>query len=271
MAINPAVIKAVGSVASSLIGAGGSIAGAGLSFGQQKALQANQAKINYEYAEKEARNKPTWNRAGLETAGYNPMLAVQNATSGANASWTSAQSANAPDISGGITQGVANAQSFQRLKNETKTADTQAKANEATAENQSSQAMNNLEENKYIGDKRKAEIANLQGDTMLKEAQIDNMEKQIELGHMGINVQQVANANQAERNRILEKSMPSGKSQSFNNYTSGVRNIFSGIGDIIHGRNDYENYFEERQVTNGPKGRSSEKVTSRRSGRRKKY
>lgn len=172
---------ALSGLASGLLGGASSAAGAMLSYQQQKKLAAYNAKLNYQYAEKEARNKATWNRAGLESAGYNPMLAVQNSTSGANSSWTSAQSANAPDIAGGISSGIANAQSFQRLKNETKTADTQAKANEATAENQASQALNNLEENKWISPKRKAEIANIQGNTMLQEAQIDNMQKRLEL------------------------------------------------------------------------------------------
>lgn len=194
-----------GQIGSALIGSAGSLLGANASskkqYKYQSALQRQAAKLNYEYAEKTARNSPTWSRAGLESAGYNPMLAVQNATSGANSSWTSAGNATAPDYAGAISQGISNAQSFQRLKNETKTADTQAKANEATAENQASQAMNNIEENKYIGDKRKAEISNLTGDTALKEAQIDNMKKQIELGQMGIIVQQEANAINAENNK----------------------------------------------------------------------
>lgn len=239
-------------------------------FAYQSALQAQAAKLNYDYSLKSAENMPSSTRKGLESAGYNPMLAVQNSTSGANSSWTSAGNFQGADLSNAITQGISNAQSYQRLKNETKEAESASKANEATAENQSSQALNNLEENKWISPKRKAEIANIQGNTMLQEAQIDNMQKQIELGQLGITVQQEANANQADRNRILEKSMPSGRSQSFANYAGGVRNIMSGFGDIIHGRNDYENYYEERQVTNGPKGRSSEKVTSRRSGKRKK-
>lgn len=173
--------KAFGSVLGASAGALGNVAGAGLSYGQQKKLSEHQAKVNYQYAEKSARNTPTWNRAGLETAGYNPMLAVQNSTSGANAGWTSTPSANAPDIAGGFSSGIANVQSFQRLKNETGVAETQAKTNEATAENQLSQAINNLEENKYIGSKRKAEISNITGDTALKEAQIDNMKKRLEL------------------------------------------------------------------------------------------
>lgn len=181
MAINPAVIKAVGSVASSLIGAGGSIAGAGLSFGQQKALQANQAKINYEYAEKEARNKPIWNRAGLESAGYNPMLAVQNATSGANSSWTSAQSANAPDIAGGISSGIANAQSFQRLKNETQQAESASDANYANADKAKAEKAEISARLPFVSKRQRAEISKLEADAQLAEATKHNLKERLEL------------------------------------------------------------------------------------------
>lgn len=196
--VNPAVIKsalsAVGAIGSSAVNAGASYAANYRQYQYQRWLQAEAAKLNYDYSIKSALNMSNATRQGLEKAGYNPMLAVQNGTSGANASFTSPGQSSAPDYVGSINSGIANAQSFQRLKNETKQADSQAKMNDATAENQSSQAINNLEENKWIGRKRKAEIANLEGDTMLKEAQIDNMAKQIELGKMGITVAQEANA-----------------------------------------------------------------------------
>lgn len=126
--------------------------------GFQKELQENQAKVNYKYAEKSAKNTPTWNRAGLESAGYNPMLAVQNAVSGANSSWTSSQSVNTSDMGAGDF--INNAQSFQRLENETKTA-------EATAENQHQQAL--TEETKR---------ENLSFDSMMKDAQKHLLDKE---------------------------------------------------------------------------------------------
>lgn len=63
----------------------------------QSALQRQAAKLNYDYSLKSAENMPTSTRKGLEAANYNPMLAVQNATSGANSSWTSAGNAVAPE------------------------------------------------------------------------------------------------------------------------------------------------------------------------------
>lgn len=217
-----------GDVAGAAIGAWSANAQNKKNFAYQSALQAQAAKLNYEYSLKSLENSPTSQRKGLESAGYNPMLAVQNSTSGANSSWTSSGNFQGADMSNAITQGISNAQSRERLNNETLVADTQSKANEATAENQVSQAMNNLEENKYIGSKRKAEIANIQGDTMLKEAQIDNMKKQVELGWAGVNVQQEANAvserNNKRTNRVntsLEHIRHPWASFAHKSYTSG--------------------------------------------------
>lgn len=212
MAIWSTIGKALGSVAGSLIGAGGSIAGAGLSYSQQKALQANQAKINYEYAEKSARNTPTWNRAGLESAGYNPMLAVQNSTSGANASWTSAQSANSPDISGGLTQGLANAQSFQRLKNETQQAESATDSNYATADELKSRKAINIAKLPFVSKREKAEIAEsearaakLENDIHYQDEMINYYKNSLKLQEMGLQPQFInagANATNAETNKL---------------------------------------------------------------------
>lgn len=199
---------AMGSIGGAFVNASSANTQTKKQYKYQSALQRQAAKLNYEYSLKALENNPSYQRRGLESAGYNPMLAVQNSTNGSNSSWTSPGQAQSADLSNAITQGVANAQSIQRLKNETKIAETQAKANEATAENQASQAMNNIEENKYIGEKRKAEISNLTGNTALMEAQIDNMKKQIELGQMGVTVDQDANAINAEKNDIERKGNP---------------------------------------------------------------
>lgn len=181
MAIKDSFVKAIGSIAGSLIGAGGSVSGAGLSYKQQKALQANQAKLNYEYAEKSSLNQPTWNRAGLESAGYNPMLAVQNSTSGANSSWTSAQSSNPPDISGGITQGIANAQSFQRLKNETQQSESVSDANYANADKLKAEKAEISARLPFVPKFERARIAKLEADSQLLEATKHNLKERLEL------------------------------------------------------------------------------------------
>lgn len=130
----------------------------------QKELQENQARINYQYAEKSARNAPTWNRAGLESAGYNPMLAVQNATSGANSSWTSAQSSNMSDIAN-AGDFINNAQSFQRLENETKTAEAQQDQAYAEADNLKTQSAINTAKLPFVSQREKSEIAQTEANT----------------------------------------------------------------------------------------------------------
>ena len=153
-----------GAVAAAGISALGSLlasrAGSGMQFGLNKELISHQSKTNYKYAEKYAKEGPSWNRLGLESAGYNPMLAVQNATSGANSSWASGSSVSAPDFSGAVSSGVANAQSFQKLLNETKIA-------EATSQNQYQQSL--TEESK-----RK----NYEFDSMMKDAQRHMIDKE---------------------------------------------------------------------------------------------
>lgn len=161
--------------------------------GFQKELQEHAAATNYKYAEKSAKNTPTWNRAGLESAGYNPMLAVQNATGGANSSWTSTGQAGTGDED--ISSSIANAQSFQRLKNETKTAETTASMNDATARNQNAEAANKELQNKYITKRQEAELgkieaetANINRATEHYEAIEHNMEVMQRLQEMGINL-----------------------------------------------------------------------------------
>lgn len=176
------LLSSIGGVVGGLFGQVGS----GIQYGLNKGLINYQAKKNYEYAEKSARNVPTWNRAGLEAAGYNPMLAVQNGTSGANASWSSGSSVSNPDLSSAISTGVANAQSFQRLSNETKQAD-------AIARNQNAEAANKELENPFIPEKQRREISNIKSQTDYNNALIDNLSARLELdrvlGFAGLDVQ----------------------------------------------------------------------------------
>lgn len=104
-----------GSALSAGIGALASNASALKQYKYQSALQSQAAKLNYDYSLKSAENTPSATREGLVKAGYNPMLAVQNSTSGANSSWTSAGQASAPDYLGALS----NAFELQRVKNET--------------------------------------------------------------------------------------------------------------------------------------------------------
>lgn len=214
--IQSAKYNMLGQIGSSFIGSIGSLFGAKASskdqYKYQSRLQKQAAKLNYEYAEKTARNSPTWNRAGLETAGYNPMLAVQNSTSGANSSWTSPGQATAPDYVGAISQGVSNAQSFQRLKNETDQSESVTDANYATADKLKAEKAEISARLPFVSKRQRAEIAKLEADSQLAEAQKHNLTERLELdrtlGLMGIDVKQTSNANDAERNDIERKGNP---------------------------------------------------------------
>lgn len=217
---------------SSALGAAASGLTSILSFSQQKKLQENQAKINYQYAEKSARNSPSWNRAGLESAGYNPMLAVQNATSGANSSWTSGGQASTSDFVGGIESGVNNVMSYINAKNQTAQTESQVQTNEATAENQRAEAANKRAENPFIPKREAANLGKIGAETSKIDAEtdhyramIDNMKQRLELerelGFMGLDVQREGNrigaynATTSRKSYDLQREMFEGSQDKF--------------------------------------------------------
>lgn len=187
------------------------IGGAALSFGAnylaglqqykyQRALQEQAAQLNYDYGQKSLLNSPGSTRKGLESAGYNPMLAVQNATSGADAGWTSSGSATGSQYGNIGTDLISNAQSFQRLQNETKTAQAQQDQAYAEADKSKVEKQSLLQKLPFVSQREKAEIGNIEKDSLLKESQIHNIdettrfiEKRYELekmlGEMGIYTQ----------------------------------------------------------------------------------
>lgn len=172
---------AIGAIGGAAIGAFSSNSSSYKSYKYARKLQEQAARLNYDYAQKSALNSPSWNRFGLESAGYNPMLAVQNSTSGANSSWTSNGGSTAFDMSQGISSGVANAQSFQRLKNETQQAESVSDANYATADKAKAEKAEISARLPYVSKRQKAEIANLEADAQLAEAQKHNLKERIEL------------------------------------------------------------------------------------------
>lgn len=193
-------IDAFGAIGSSILGGVIANHSAYKQYKYQKMLQSQAAKLNYDYGIKSLQNSPSATRHGLESAGYNPMLAVQNATSGANAGWTSTGQSTSPDIVGGMSAGLANAMSFKRLKNETEQIASQIDANEATAENQRAEASNKRAQNPFISKqaeanlrKTDAETTKLNSDTEYNSAVIDNMKSRLELdralGFAGLDVQ----------------------------------------------------------------------------------
>lgn len=174
-----------GQIGAAGIGSFASLFGANASskkqYKYQSALQSQAAKLNYDYSLKSAENMPSSTRQGLEDAGYNPMLAVQNATSGANSSWTSAGQATAPDYAGAISQGVANAQSFQRLKNETNVAESAEDMNYANADKAKAEKAEISARLPFVSKRQRAEISRLEADAQLAEAQKHNLKERLEL------------------------------------------------------------------------------------------
>lgn len=296
---------AIGEAIAGALGGAGNLLSSFVNVAQQKSLAKYQAKLNYKYAEKSARNTPTWNRAGLENAGYNPMLAVQNATSGANSSWTSPQSVNNADISGGVSAGLANARDQQRVDNETATAESTQHLNNASAVKATSEAITNAIKLPWIDKREKAEIENTVKGTAKMQSEIDNIEKTTEYIEKNYQLQEyladlerrgqdlsfksslygvdalrygadrhyagsVYNANTLSD--IAEKHSPSGRSQSFRNYAGGVADILQGAGSIISpfkGKFDRGYESEEHTYNYDRHGKlSSERHTGRTNKRR---
>lgn len=176
------------SAANSTFGAIGSYVSGLQQFKYQQALQSQAAQLNYDYGQKSLKNSPSSVREGLEKAGYNPMLAVSNATSGANAGWTSTGAATGSDYSSQLGNFASNYRDALRVENETQQTESNVKSNEATARNQNAEAANREAENPFVPERVKAQIgqmnaqtSNLQHQNDLIDAQIDNMQKRIEL------------------------------------------------------------------------------------------
>lgn len=108
-------------------------------YSYNKNLMKLQSKLNYDYGRKTALNQYNWQRQGLESANYNPMLAVQN-PSGVNTSFSGLNSA--PDMTNSadlINNSIALRQ--QRVNEavassqvENQNADTQLKQNQSVTE-----------------------------------------------------------------------------------------------------------------------------------------
>lgn len=166
-----ASIGALGSLGSGFVSAGASNVSSRKAFQRQQALQEQAARLNYDYSIKYNRNtlqnNPLYTRQGLEKGGYNPMLAVQNGTSGTGASsFTSAGQAPQHDMS----QAVSNAMDFSRLQNETKQSDAQTDAYYAMADKTKMEKAKLIQELPYVGDKAKADYIK----TQMESAKLEN-------------------------------------------------------------------------------------------------
>lgn len=245
-------------VLSASIGALGALGSAGLGLisanhqsgkAYQRAigLMHEQARLNYQYAQKSAENSPTWNRQGLESAGYNPMLAVQNATSGANSSWTSSQGYQQDQATDVITNGVRNGTEMAQLAMQQKQTDSTVALNESQARKNIAESSGIDIHNKYLDAREQkelgridAETKQLTADTNYKSAMIDAIDKNIELQReiallqsaTGINI---ANIGSNATKYAADKSFDSSKYSTDNNMIkAGLAGIL-GTAGLIYG------------------------------------
>lgn len=146
----------------------GGIASNELSAFQMRELAKYQASLNYKYAKKSALEMPGFNRQGLETAGYNPMLALGNLGNAVN-SWVGTSNPTTPDLSRIGSNAVDTAMNIAQTKSNVGLQNSQATLNNATES------------------KVNAETFNIMSDTVLKDIQKDNINLQNKLLNKDIN------------------------------------------------------------------------------------
>lgn len=160
-----------------------------LSYQYSKKLAKYEAELNYKYARKNAENSPSWQRQGLESAGYNPMLAIQNGIGSSNSSWSTADQFN-------MQQPTTNAIDLARLRNETNTAESQIELNNANSELANAQAVEQVIKNKYVDESIKTQLANTLASTKQMETLADFQKEQSKyVGYNAVTGRINANAN----------------------------------------------------------------------------
>lgn len=160
-----AAILAGGALASGALGVAGSNASSKKQYEYQRRLQEQAAALNYRYNSEWAKNGPTFTRQGYESAGYNPMLAVQNGTSSATSYTSSGQAQNVD-----YNSGISNALEVYRLKNETQQSDAISDSNYATADKTKVEKAALLQKLPYVSKQAKAEYIK----TSMESAKLEN-------------------------------------------------------------------------------------------------
>ena len=156
-------------------------------FEYARGLQQHQ----YDLTQQGYRESPTNQRLGMESAGYNPMLALGNVGSSASIAGGTPVSANATD-SADLAGNAATLQSMQNQTEQTKA--TVENLDSSTAKNQSETLANTIK-NKYLDDREKAEIGQIEAGSSKMQAEIRNLtfmqqlaEKQLEMQRYGIDM-----------------------------------------------------------------------------------
>lgn len=161
----------VGSLGMSLFGLFNNNNGAQQMLANSKSLSSYNAKLNYKYNQRYAENAPSWNRAGFESAGYNPNLPFLGSGSGMSSasSFSSAPVAGSYDYNAQAT----NALSLGKLVSDIKVANEQAKNLASQTENTKTQTLAQLIKNKFLPDRERSEIAKIVSDRIRNEAEAE--------------------------------------------------------------------------------------------------
>lgn len=194
-----------------------------ISYAQSRKAQArayNYARLlqqqQYDLTQQGYRESPGNMRTGLESAGYNPMLAIQNgsATGGVNVSGGSPVSSFAPES----PNLVSNATDVLRLKNETEQTEAINDVNYANADKAKAEKAILVEKLPYVSKQAKAdymktamESAKLENDIHYQDEQLNLLKKQIQvqqtLGEMGFaNAKDVARIQASAQRYSANKS-----------------------------------------------------------------
>lgn len=165
---NPYVM-AGSAIAGGIMGLFGDSSGDMLS--NSKALARYNAKLNYNYNQKYALNAPTWQKSGLESAGYNPNLPFLGSGSGMG----SASSFSGAPVVGSYDYNspVSNAISMAKTLSDLKVAVSQSNNLDATTENTRTQTLSQLIKNKFLPERERAEIAKIVSDKVRNEAEAE--------------------------------------------------------------------------------------------------
>lgn len=163
---NPYVM-AGSAIAGGIMGLFGDSSGDMLS--NSKALARYNAKLNYNYNQKYALNAPTWQRSGLESAGYNPNLPFLGSGSGMG----SASSFSGAPVVGSYDYNspATNAMSMAKTLTDLKVALSQANNLDATTENTKTQTLAQLIKNKFLPERERVEIAKIVSDKVRNESE----------------------------------------------------------------------------------------------------